>query len=309
MDVQNPDPDTAASASRRTFPIRTVAALTGVSAFTLRSWERRHGLINPERTARGQRAYTQVDVERIRQILALLDAGMAIGQVAGVIETEGKASGSPESTGFWARLRERMVERISAFDEPGLDTAYQEALALHPIEQVTQSLLLPLLRELGTRWLASECGIAEEHFFAVYLRNKVGARFHHRRFPDQGPKLLCACLPGERHELGQLLFALAANVRGFRTILLGADVPLGAVSAAAGRMAADAVVLSGFVEPTAAFWTEGLRWLVDAVAVPIFIGGPVCLTHRGQIVEAGAHDLGCELSMSFQRINLAIDRI
>lgn len=293
---------------QQTFPIRTVAALTGISAFTLRSWERRHGLITPERTAHGQRAYTPADVERIRQILVLLDRGMAIGQIAGVIDNPLEPVEQPESTGFWGRLRARMVQRIGAFDEAGLEGTYQEALAIHPIEQVTQNLLLPLLHELGTRWLDSECGIAEEHFFAVYLRNKLGARFHHRRLPEHGPRLLCACLPGERHELGQLLFALAANERGFRTTLLGADVPLGAVSAAARRMKAEAVVLSGYVAPTAAFWTEELRGLVEVLAVPVFVGGPVSLTHRGQILAAGAHDLGCDLSMALQRIRLVFQR-
>jgi DNA-binding transcriptional MerR regulator len=310
--MDHPEPDwktqPASSEARRTFPIRTVAALTGVSAFSLRAWERRHGLITPQRTANGQRLYSQADVDRIRRILALLDAGMAIGQVAGVIDDAPEPGAAPPVEDFWSRQGDRMAGAIAAFDERSLENAYQEALALHPMEQVTERLLLPLLRRVGQRWLSSECGIAEEHFFSVYLRNKLGARFHHRRIIESGPLLLCACLPGERHEVGQLLFALAAHERGFRCVLLGADVPPSAVEAAAARVKADAVTLSASVEPPETFWTEDLPRLVKAVAAPVFVGGPLCLAHRGHILEAGAHELGSHLNLSFQRIHEAMPR-
>lgn len=304
--MDHPEPDwkskLAPSEARRTFPIRTVSALTGVSAFALRAWERRHGLITPQRTANGQRLYSQADVDRIWRILALLDSGMSIGQVAAVIDDTPEPGAAPPAEDFWSRYRARMDEAITAFDEHSLDNAYQAALALHPLEQVTERLLLPLLRSVGQRWLSSERGIAEEHFFSVYLRNKLGARFHHRRLIESGPLLLCACLPGERHEIGLLLFALAAHERGFRCVLLGADVPSNAVEAAALRVKADAVALSAYIEPPETFWTENLPRLVKAVAVPVFVGGPLSLTHRGHILEAGAHDLGSHLNLSFQRI-------
>ncbi|HWS03208.1 MAG TPA: MerR family transcriptional regulator, partial [Gammaproteobacteria bacterium] len=68
------------------FPIRTVANLTGVNPVTLRAWERRYQLLRPERTAKGHRLYSQQDVERIRKVLDLLDRGIAISQVTGLLE-------------------------------------------------------------------------------------------------------------------------------------------------------------------------------------------------------------------------------
>jgi DNA-binding transcriptional MerR regulator/methylmalonyl-CoA mutase cobalamin-binding subunit len=295
-------------ASSPSLPIRTVSALTGVSSFTLRAWERRYGLVVPQRTENGQRVYTARDVDRIKKVLALLDSGVALPQVNGLLDAIAEQEVPTPTRDFWTRLRDRMADRISDFDESGLDEAYQEALALHPIETVTGNLLLPLLNAVGARWLSTEIGIAEEHFFAIYLRNKLGARFHHRRIPHNGPLLLCACLPGERHDLGQLLFALAAHDRGYRTVLLGADVPLTAVEAAAGKTSADAVVLSATIEPPASFWTDDLKSLVDAVSMPVLVGGATSLTHRRQIAECGAHDLGCDLRLSFQRLGEVFER-
>ncbi len=62
-------------------PIREVARLTGVNPVTLRAWERRYGLIVPLRTGKGHRLYNDEHVARIREILAWLNRGVAVGQI------------------------------------------------------------------------------------------------------------------------------------------------------------------------------------------------------------------------------------
>jgi len=199
------------------YPIRTVSTLTGVNTVTLRAWERRYGLIRPTRTASGHRLYTQAQIDLINRVLVLLDKGIAISQVRAALDStvEPQAPGEAQA-GPWQRYLERMVSAIVRFDENGLEESYNEALSLYPVDMVTRHLLLPLLTELGQRWETAEGSIAEEHFFGVYLRNKLGARFHHRARGNTGPRLLLACLPGELHEIGVLLFALSAHDNGFR---------------------------------------------------------------------------------------------
>ena len=63
------------------YPIRTVSRLTGVPSVTLRAWERRYRLITPTRTDKGHRLYTEADIERVRQVLALMERGVGVGQV------------------------------------------------------------------------------------------------------------------------------------------------------------------------------------------------------------------------------------
>ncbi|MBV8742827.1 MAG: MerR family transcriptional regulator, partial [Sinobacteraceae bacterium] len=78
---------TSASSAER-FPIRTVAALTGVKPITLRAWERRYGVIRPARTRTGHRLYSHGDIEQIRRVLALLDRGIQISRVRQALESE-----------------------------------------------------------------------------------------------------------------------------------------------------------------------------------------------------------------------------
>ena len=285
------------------YPIRTVSTLTGVNTVTLRAWERRYGLIRPTRTASGHRLYTQAQIDLINRVLVLLDKGIAISQVRAALDStvEPQAPGEAQA-GPWQRYLERMVSAIVRFDENGLEESYNEALSLYPVDMVTRHLLLPLLTELGQRWETAEGSIAEEHFFGVYLRNKLGARFHHRARGNTGPRLLLACLPGELHEIGVLLFALSTHDNGFRIVLLGANMPLEDLPAVVRRAEIDAIVLSGSIEPEPELLPERLPKLVAEARVPVCVGGLTSVRHRDAIVAGGAVPLGSDIEHGIRRL-------
>lgn len=289
------------------FPIRTVSDLTGVNAITLRAWERRYGLIEPVRTSSGHRLYRQQDIDLINRVVGLLDRGMRIGQVKARLEAERPAADEPSAkVDAWRRYREHMLASIIRFDETGLDEAYGEALASHPLEKVTERLLTPLLIELGERWESGRGTVAEEHFFGCYLRNKLGARFHHRSRNTTGPRLLLACLPGERHETGLLLFALAANDAGFHTIMLGADMPLEELPAAVTKTESVAVVLSGLVKSPKEVLAVKVPEMVGSVGVPVFLGGPLSATAHDDLRRAGVTTLGSDVHKGVAQLSEAL---
>ncbi|WP_439789939.1 MerR family transcriptional regulator [Photobacterium leiognathi] len=62
------------------YSISEVSELTGVNSVTLRAWQRRYGLLVPQRTPKGHRLYTDNDIAKIRDILAWLDKGVSIGR-------------------------------------------------------------------------------------------------------------------------------------------------------------------------------------------------------------------------------------
>jgi MerR family transcriptional regulator, light-induced transcriptional regulator len=64
------------------YRIGAVARLTGISPDTLRIWERRYDIVEPQRTPKGGRLYSQQDVTRLTMIKTLVDQGYAISTVA-----------------------------------------------------------------------------------------------------------------------------------------------------------------------------------------------------------------------------------
>jgi DNA-binding transcriptional MerR regulator/methylmalonyl-CoA mutase cobalamin-binding subunit len=289
-------------------PIRTIASLTGVNAITLRAWERRYGLIRPQRTAKGHRLYTHQHVELIRRVLALVDRGVPISRVSALLDAEPDARQAAPDRGPWRDCIERMAAAIMRFDEPELDRVYDEALSVHPIEQVTRQAILPLLVRLGERWKKVAGAIAEEHFFAMYLRSKLGARLQHRMRYAAGPRIVAACAPGEQHEIGLLLFALEAHAAGLRTVLLGADTPLDEVALAQQRSRSDAIVISSSVDPTPGLLERALPRLVRQAGVPVFVGGATAVRHRQAVAAAGAIALGKELEDGVRLITFTLEQ-
>lgn len=70
---------------RALFPIGVVEQLTGLTARQIRYYET-NGLILPERTEGRQRLYTESDVERLKEIKALMGRGMTLGNVKSYFE-------------------------------------------------------------------------------------------------------------------------------------------------------------------------------------------------------------------------------
>lgn len=291
----------------RMLPIRTVANLTGINPVTLRAWERRYNLITPQRTPKGHRLYTEADVELIKQVLDLLDQGISISQVKPLLEhTPGQTATTPvPDTGgeAWKHYQQKMLKAIESFDEHALDTVYNDALSLYPVDVVNQRLTAPLMRILGERWKESGSGIAEEHFFSVYLRNKLGTRIHHLNQRSSGPQLLLACLPGEFHEIGLLLFAQGVVSFGYRVVVLGANTPLEQLPAVLEKRPCAGVVLSCSSRPSRGVLEDDLPDLVGKAGIPVFVGGNTAARHQKKIETAGAIYLGETLGSGLKQVS------
>ncbi|MEZ5591542.1 MAG: MerR family transcriptional regulator [Gammaproteobacteria bacterium] len=313
-------------------PIRTVASLTGVNPVTLRAWERRYNLLRPTRTAKGHRLYSMADVELIRQVLTLLEGGMSIGQVQTVLQraadeppprrldtsmdtdtvpntAEADVHSQPVQFDLWQRYQQRLLQAIHDFDDAALHNLYNEILALYPIDLVTTRLIVPLLHELGWRWQrGNQTGVAEEHFFSMFLRNKLGARLHHYSRHQTGPCLLAACLPGEQHDIGLLLFAMVALDWNYRIILLGAATPLPEIAPVCQRTACAGIVLAGSYQSATEVLNTQLPQLMRTVDIPVFIGGRT-LNHHAQVFQAlGMVPLANDLQQAMQTINSTLQQ-
>jgi MerR family transcriptional regulator, light-induced transcriptional regulator len=104
--------------------------MLGVSANTLRSWERRYGFPGPRRTGGGHRQYELHEIEALKQALAEtnnVSSAVALAQRRGL----GPAS------------RSRLTDAFASFDEQLADRLLEESLALRSVERTIEELLLP----------------------------------------------------------------------------------------------------------------------------------------------------------------------
>ena len=295
------------NAEQPSFSIGTVCQRTGINPVTLRAWERRYGLLRPQRTSKGRRLYSESDIRRVEQILALLDEGIAVSQVGRVLDRQtGGAAQAASADAIWRVYLDQILDAVHDFDEQALERAYQDALSVFPVDLATRNLITPALKALGKRWQDGIGTVAEEHFFNVFIRNKVGARIHHQVRNATGARVVAACMPGEQHELGLLLFGLYAAERNYRVVLLGADTPLRDIPTVVQRCRARWVALAANYAVEDSVLRKDLAALVRALKVPVFVGGHQAVSEACSITRAGAHALGDDLDQALVRIEAAM---
>jgi DNA-binding transcriptional MerR regulator len=181
-------------------PIREVARQTGVNAVTLRAWERRYGLIVPQRTPKGHRLFSAEHVQRIFTILTWINRGVAVSQVKQLLDTPQAFSELVEND--WQVLRHTLFTAVTQLTERTLDDTVNQAMALYPPRTLCEQLLMPLLAELELHWQGQFGTQMERGFFYSWLRSKFGARLYHNNRQLHGAPLLLinhSDLPLEPH--------------------------------------------------------------------------------------------------------------
>ncbi|HEY6585312.1 MAG TPA: B12-binding domain-containing protein [Gaiellaceae bacterium] len=218
---------------------------TGVAPELLRAWERRYGLLRPERSEGGFRLYSGADERRVGLMRQHLRRGLAAAEaarlavVAGDTAERGPVEAHPELQALAARLRSSLDD----FDERGAQAVLDELLGGFTVETVLAGAILPYLVELGERWSTGEATVAQEHFASNLIRGRLlglGRGWD----AGEGPRAILACAPGELHDLGLIAFGLTLGRRGWRITYLGPDTPVDSLVEATSRLTPDLVVVS-----------------------------------------------------------------
>lgn len=228
------------------YNIKAVVQATNISPSTLRAWERRYHMCQPERSESGYRLYSDRDIAVIRWLKTQVDAGMSISQAVAWLnsltaETTGKSTQLPSPSNrvmenastvqrydaqTYQMLSEQLMNALLRFDELTAEQVMAVAFSLYPLEQVGERVILPVMTEIGERWHRGELSITREHYATNYMLQRLGAML--RTLPNlaDGPELWVGCAPGEQHEMGALLLSIYLRRAGYQVRYLGRDLPM-----------------------------------------------------------------------------------
>lgn len=232
------------------FTIKAVAQATGLTVETLRAWERRYEVVQPSRDGSGRRTYSATDVARLRLLRSATELGHTISRLAQLSEEDlaklvADSGGHARSAVARGQTYvDRALDAALHSDPSGVEEVLTSALALLPPNEVVNSVLVPLVREIGERWHQGEVSIAQEHMVTDIVKRLIISVSRGYLRSDQGPCLVLATLSGERHELGILMCSWLAATRRFRTHYLGVDCPAEEIARFALEVEARAVLIS-----------------------------------------------------------------
>lgn len=268
------------------YPMRVVTRLTGLSAHTIRVWERRYGAVTPVRTGGNSRRYSAEDVRRLGLLKEATDLGYKIMNLAELenaaleelVAGESKtrpASASPAPKDGLEQLRNEYLESIRRFDARSASELLGRAAMLLEPTVFVFDVVLPILRETGLLWAKDDFTVAHEHLVTFQMRGLMDTLLRLSSPHEGAPRILVATPEGFLHEFGALAGALLAAARGFEPVYLGSGVPIADLMAAVQSSRADLLLLGVLHKPDAQLM-ESLNAQLARLAslTPLWVGLP-----------------------------------
>lgn len=232
--------------------IAAVERDTGLSKDTLRVWERRYGFPKPERDAFGDRVYPLDQIDKLRVIKRLMDAGHRPGKIMdmSIDELQVLSAGVVAPTGsvhmplavdhdvhqFLAMVKSHRIDELRR--------ELSQTLMRLGLGRFVTELVAPLNEAVGDAWLRGYFEIFEEHLYTesmqVILRNAIN------NIPraSERPRILLTTFPQEQHGLGLLIAEALFSLEGCRCVSLGTQTPIWDIVRAANAQRVDVVALS-----------------------------------------------------------------
>ena len=283
------------------YTIKQAARLSGVSEASLRAWERRYGVVVPQRNESGYRVYSPEDLAAVSSMRRLVEDGWSAAEAANAVRTgtvpdvvdRGAVLEAGPAGSNGPRRRTLPPPRSCSCLLPPVWTrqassrASTRGFALGSFEYVVDSWLFPTLEALGSAWASGEVDVAAEHAASHAVHRRLSTAFEAAGSRSRGPAVVVGLPSGSQHELGALAFATAIRRRGLDVLYLGANVPVDSWEAAVRSRAARAAVLAVVTpvdRPQALAVAE--RLLGHDVAPIVCSGGA-----SGAHLAAGVHTL------------------
>ncbi|HEX6059882.1 MAG TPA: MerR family transcriptional regulator [Gemmatimonadaceae bacterium] len=290
---------------------------TGLTAATLRAWERRYGAVRPARSGTERRLYSDADIERLRLMRELAAQGHGVAQIARLSTAElarlagearattaaleAEAAREPGSAAVGvadlatARAMLRAAERaVAALDAAELHRMLMRSIVeLGPVRFLDE-VAAPLCRCVGDEWERGSFAVAHEHLASVSLRQALGFLLETLRLPADGaPRLVAATPQGERHEFGAMMAGAIAATAGWSVTYVGADLPAADIAAAVRQTDARVLALSIVSASDLPLLEAELRRMREALGADIGIvaGGAGTAACAAALEEIGAQRL------------------
>lgn len=250
-------------------PIREISRVTGVNTVTLRAWERRYGLLVPQRTSKGHRLYSRSDIQRVKEVQLWLGRGLAISKVKALLANQTLAQNEQVIDSNWIQLAQQIYTAINNFQRKPLERLIADTLALYPAEMVADYLFVPLMDDLA----GNEPGMsARRAFFSNLALEMILEAQARQRQSAAGERILLLSPTEQENPLLAQLFGYSLLINQHPIEYLGYLNPQEALLACQ-ALDAKIVVLIGYDTVNAAGLQLHLTSLLEKSAVQIVVVG------------------------------------
>ncbi len=213
------------------FTIKDLENLSGIKAHTIRIWEKRYNVLNPDRTDTNIRLYDVANLQKLLNITLLHNHGYKISAISKYKDQE-----IPEAVQDIISNKSFQHHAISAFkmamiqfDQTAFYEAYDRLLSEKNFREIFKTVFIPLLNEVGMLWQSGTVSVAQEHFLSNLIKQKLVQNIAETQANQKykSHQTFVLFLPfNEIHDLGLLYVEYEVIHNGHNCIYLGESVPL-----------------------------------------------------------------------------------
>jgi DNA-binding transcriptional MerR regulator len=210
------------------YSIKDLETLSGIKAHTIRIWEKRYGVITPDRTDTNIRTYCDSDLKKLLNIALLNNNGLKISKIcklndADISQEVEKIALSDTS---YPTYIDRLVVAMVDLDRPKFEEMLRDGTEKLGFEDFCINVLYPFLQKVGVMWMANSINPAQEHFISSLIIQKMYVATDKLYSPEEKKtKTIFYLREGELHEMGLLFYRYLMKKRGTDAIYLGQSVP------------------------------------------------------------------------------------
>jgi len=211
------------------FSIKDLENLSGVKAHTIRIWEKRYNLLEPNRSDTNIRNYDLENLKKLLNVTFLYNNGFKISKIAqldevDILEIIKEKSESNKEEHAIKLFKTAMFD----FDYQLFSATYRDLIEYKSFREVFFDVFLPLLNEVGSLWQTGTIDPSHERFISELIKQKVIIETEKvQDYKKRVAPVFTLYLPYEEiHEIGILYANYELLKSGFKTIYLGPNIPL-----------------------------------------------------------------------------------
>lgn len=271
------------------YSIKDLEILSNIKSHTIRIWEKRYNVLNPERTDTNIRYYTNEDLKRLLNVSFLNKHGMKISKIMEMSEVEIHTavqslnlSHSDNDT-----LIENLIVAMIDLSEAYFHKTLNASTGSLGFENTMTDIVFPFFHKIGIMWQTGVINPAQEHFVSNIIRQKIIAATENLKYTqdDSLSKVVLLLPEGELHELSLLLCNYALRKRGYPTIYLGQAVPLESLQRIIEITSPDIMVCSITNSLNNLETDEILQEIGRKFSGKIFVSGHAIREYKGPVPE------------------------
>ncbi len=258
------------------YKIKDLEVLSGIKAHTIRIWEKRYGILNPERSDSKIRAYNNDELTHLMNLSLLNKNGYKISHLAVLSFDEIKEL-------VWKirddlkldNSQEKLISALISLDEELFRDTLGHLIDKIGLEKTFSEHLIPFLDRIGVMWLVGTIHAAQEHFISNLIRQKIIVEINNQKIPKVTTDPILLYLPEhEWHEISLLFYQYLLRSNGIHTVYIGQSLPYSSLQTCLEILKPKAILTSWLTCVEDSFMKSYFKQLYkDVGGIPIMAGG------------------------------------